>query len=564
VVAENPARLLRQLERIHHDFGDGVSSEKLGLLRHLERRRLHASGEVFRLHELLCFLRAYPDNELVLKRVEQMLADFVRRSDLRRHANALEDTGIAGTTIFYAFYWSTARWLVRNWPDNLTINWSKFKNTRKLDQVLTTLVPYGETLALDEADLTTEEWIDLLKGAEETDAAFVLRRVAKMKGDDFTREMIHEDLNIPLRLGPGPDTPSRTRAKHRRSPVVFQARPLDRSRPSLRAEALRPPLSVRAVSPREGRRLIDLTREAMITRDRDLYAFRNADPNDVRLVECGDGLQFAALGVVPERRLMLDCVYGFLTLKNGVPIGYVLSSAFFNSVEVAYNVFETFRGAEAARVYGRAMGMMRHLFNADAFTIDPYQLGDENMEALNSGAWWFYYKLGYRPEDSRVKRVLAQELRKMRKDPGHRSDIATLRQLASKNVFYYLAKPRRDIRGRIPFDRIGVWVSRYIAKRFGSDREAATRTCCREAVRLLGVRSPGKWPVGERMAWERWSPLMISLPGIERWPAADRRALARIARAKGRRRESDYVLLLDRHKRLRRALLRIARNTHRA
>jgi len=39
-----------------------------------------------------------------------------------------------------------------------------------------------------------------------------------------------------------------------------------------------------------------------------------------------------------------------LTLKNGVPIGYVLASGLFGSSEVMYNVFETFRGGESARI----------------------------------------------------------------------------------------------------------------------------------------------------------------------------------------------------------------------
>jgi len=47
---------------------------------------------------------------------------------------------------------------------------------------------------------------------------------------------------------------------------------------------------------------------------------------------------------------LLESVYGFLTLKNGIPIGYVLVSALFGSSEIAYNVFETYRGGEAGAV----------------------------------------------------------------------------------------------------------------------------------------------------------------------------------------------------------------------
>src|SRR6185295_13838326 len=105
------------------------------------------------------------------------------------------------------------------------------------------------------------------------------------------------------------------------------------------------------------------------------------------------------VGVQPARRLMLEAVYAFLTLKNGVPIGYVLNSALFGSAEIAFNVFETFRGAEAAHVYGWVLSCVRSLFGVDSFTIYPYQLGQDNDEALDSGAWWFYQRLGFRPRD---------------------------------------------------------------------------------------------------------------------------------------------------------------------
>ena len=117
-------------------------------------------------------------------------------------------------------------------------------------------------------------------------------------------------------------------------------------------------------------------------------------------------------------------MYGFLTLQNGVPIGYVLASALFGSSEIAYNVFETYRGGRSARVYGRVLAMVRALFGADTFTIDPYQLGHENEEAMRSGAWWFYQKLGFRAaRRPRRVRSCARELARMRADAAHRSSL---------------------------------------------------------------------------------------------------------------------------------------------
>ena len=46
--------------------------------------------------------------------------------------------------------------------------------------------------------------------------------------------------------------------------------------------------------------------------------------------------------------------------------------------------------------------------------------------------------------------------------------------------------------------------------------------------------------------------------GVERWSREDKLALAKVARAKGGRRETDYMRLFNEHKKLRRALLKLA------
>jgi hypothetical protein len=560
---ESPVRakastLLKRLERLKDEFSDVSGGPKLELLRELDRGRLTRAKEVYQLHEALCFLLAYPDDRQVRSQVISMLDRFSERSDLRRHAKALADTGIDGTPIHYAFFWTTALWLETKWPGHLFIDWTLFERKEELQRLLYMLLPFNETLAVDEAGLNPREWLEWLKHPDETDAGFLVRRMAKIHGDETIRETIFDDLIVPCILSPGRGTPSRTRAHYKPSPVTFQTLPLDRSRPDLRKECLRSPRAVHYVSPREGNKLIGMTREAMVTRSRDLYAFQFADKNDVRIVDFEDGLQFVAIGLLPQYRLMLDSVYGFLTLKNGVPIGYVLTSSYFNSTEVAYNVFETYRGGESARVYGRILAMVRHLFGANAFTVDPYQMGYENQEGLKSGAWWFYYKLGFRPLDPDVKRLLRSELAKMRRNPRHRTGLATLNHLSSENMFLFLGRPRNDVRGIIRVEGIGLAMSRYLAVRFGSDRERAAGECAQKAARVLGVRSFRGFTAGERLAWERWSPLMLALPGVEEWSRADKQALSRVARAKGGRRESDFVRLFDAHRKLRRALLKLA------
>lgn len=550
---------LLRLEGLRTSRGAEAAAARMACLAVLARRSVGSARAVQRLHEALCFLRAYPDGAGVLARVEEMLAAFARRPDLRRHRRALADTGIAGTAIHFPFFAGTARWLAALWGERLTVDWKRFSNRAALERVLPLVTLPAEAPGLDELDLGARGWVKRLKGPAETDAAFLLRRLAGLGQDSFEQEWAYEGLEVPLVLAPGPGGPSRTHAAAPVSAVRFQTAPFASGRPDLRRDLSRPPRRVVVVPPAEGRRFLDLARESMVTRQRDLDVFQWGDSRAVRLVHFEDGLAFAVIGPVPERRLLLESVYAFLTLKNGVPIGYVLVSALFSSSEIAYNVFETFRGGESGRIYGKVLAAARHLFGSDVFTIFPYQLGGYgNPEALASGAWWFYQKLGFRPRAPRVVALMDEELGLMRKDPSHRSTVPTLRALASENLYFHFGKDRDDSIGLLELPNVGLAVTDMLARRFGSDRERAEAVLALEARDLLGLRTLSTWNAHERLAFRRWSPLVTILPEVARWTAAEKRGLAAVIRAKGGRHESDFVRLFDAHRKLRRAIAKLA------
>lgn len=554
MVVREVARALARLRREKSEFGPGAAERKLAAIEVLSRARLPNARAVEQLHECLLFLAAYADDARVLAAVERELARFERRADLRGFAEELASSGIAGTPIDYPFFPETASWLAARFGAQLSIDWDSFEKQELLLERLALLALWGETPALDELDLPARTWLQRMKSPRESDAEFLVKRIDAVFRDAWARDRFCAELDVPMRLAWHTGGPSRTLARFPVPAPCFQTGPLVQPRPDLRREVDVPPAAIHELSRRDGERLVTLAREAMITRARDLDAFMYADARDVRLVDCGDNLQFACIGVKPERRLLLESVYAFLTLKNGVPIGYVLSSALFGSSEIAYNVFDTYRGAQAAHVYSRVLSMVRALFGSDTFTIFPYQLGHDNDEGLKSGAWWFYQKLGFRARDRGVLATMKRELACLSRDRSYRSSRATLKQLAAHNVFLDLGTPRQDVIGIYPLAAVGQRVTRLLAERFGAERERATRVLSSEIEALLGSGPWRELPPEERLACERWAPLVAAFAEdglLDAFDAADRAALFEVMRAKGGRRESDFVLRCDAHAKLR-------------
>ena len=551
---------LRELNSLNREFGDDALGRKIELLRFLERRRLNKAKEVAQFHDILCFMRAWPNGPEILEVTERILEGFANRSDLRRFHNQLEGSGIAGTVISYRFFHPTAEWLAERWGHRLQIDWPEFENAANLESFLSILVSYAETPALDEYDFGAHVWIERMKNPGETDAVFLIRSFKALHADSFLQEKLYEDLDPPLRLLPGADTPSRSTEKFPTKRITWQKEPIQNQRPDLKAAIRSSSFKMNKLGTGQARRAVELARGTMVARLRDLDAFAYADPNDVRIADCGGGVQVLLTGVLPKRRLLLESLYGFLLLKNGIPIGYGTGAGLFSSCEVAFNLFPAFRGGETALIYSLVLAIFRRLFDADTFMVDPYQLGQDNEEALHSGAWWFYANLGFMPLEPAALRLARAEMSRRRKRAGYRSSISALERLSQYPVFLELRRKRRGVLGTLNLAAVGLAVTDLMASRFGSDRKGGTRQCAMEVAHLLKAGSLNNTTADEREAWERWSPLVLALGSVHRWPRKDQRALVEVIRAKGGHHESDFVPLFDGHQRLRKGIQRMAEN----
>ena len=555
-------RLVEALAAAAPRYAPEARKEKVRLLEALEAERLRAAGSLIRLHETLCFLQAYPDDPDVLGRVDRALAEFPDRvARLGPAARArLHDSGIANAPLDYPFGYPMARWLATRFPRDCEVAWRRFDEADRLDETLSLLASPAEGDAFSEGGMGWRQWLRVAKGGRRmTDLQLLLELFGRTGLPAETRDWLFENLALPVLWTPRGAGASRTLARIPPARVFFHEDGLERRGASLAAALAGPLPSVRRAPRALALALIEAARVAMATRQRELHAFSHPNPDDVLLAEVGRGVRIALFGIQPGFRLPLEGYYAFLALKNGVPVAYGGGWELFGTLDFAINIFASFRQGESAFLAIQLLRAYRRIFGMRTVVVDRYQLGHESTEALRSGSFYFYHRLGFRPRDPDILRVLEAERAKIGADRSYRSPIPVLKRLAGDEVCLTLPGGHPEPEKRLRATDVSALVARFVAREFGGDRPRAMRECTARVARALGARSRMAWSREERRAFDRLSLVAALIPDLAAWPARDRRALVAVMRAKGSGSEREYAQRLDGHHRLREALERLAR-----
>src|SRR4051794_2591162 len=132
---------------------------------------IHDAQSLIELHERLLFLRAYPPDGNVLKKVEALLKQFPQRvSELAQADLDLspmdepELSGIAGSSVTSNFSYALVRWLAAKYPKQLSIDWEWFEEEDRFGGVMPRFVPLLAEDAMVEAHVPYRKWLDAAKG----------------------------------------------------------------------------------------------------------------------------------------------------------------------------------------------------------------------------------------------------------------------------------------------------------------------------------------------------------------------------------------------------------------
>jgi len=511
--------------------------------------KLRRWREVEALHEDLLFLCAFAGSAGIAGEARTGLAAIgSRMRALTRRERALgDDGGIAGSVTANVFAFPLARWLAKT--EDLTIDWGAVGDEAALHNVVRVNLAPAAAEPFVDGEYGTREFVELARPAwARSDVHWLTKESSVAEGWNQARPVVKWPL-----------VESRLAVTHNKVPFVRRVvrRGMRRPDDDVAAQITTPLQSVERLSRAHASQVVACARAALAARCREVDAMTYANLDDVWWCDLGEGVALAVIGIGIEQRLALETNTAYLLVANGVPIGYGGVTPLYRQANTGINIFDPFRGSEAAFLWVNTLRAFRTLYATRRFLINAYQFGAGNAEAIQSGAFWFYYRLGFRPVSLATRKLAARDAQRMAADRKYRSDARTLRALASGNLHLDLPGfDQADFFDEALLAKAGARAARRMARETAVSSTLAQRNVAVALAGDLGVRDFEKWSPIERTGFTRLAPIFADLPRLRDWPDADRDALASMLRAKALPQEQTFALRATRAERAFRSLAR--------
>ena len=518
---------------------------------------------LIRFHDLLLFFRAFPPGPGVLRLADALLETCESKVKAVLAAGAAPDafapeevTGIAGTVVEATFSYPMVCWLVDHLPRAISIQWNDYEREVQRAAVWPRFFPLMEEDSLTEANVPYLDWLKAARGRQD-ELPWLIERFKRLPISEREKAGLYDSLEIMVRWDMSKSRASRTLARKPVRQFYFHRAPLlQRRQVSLGEELARPKLPVKVLPRQQAEKTLDLVKEATGVRYRELYGTSNADPAWVAQANVGRGVEIYFWGLPPEKRLPLRAYLAGFTVKNGVPINYVECISLFDWTEIGFNTFPAYRDGETAWIYAQTLRLLRQLHGINAISVYPYQIGDGNEEAIGSGAFWFYRKLGFRSMHPDLEKLAQAEEKKVQANSKYRTPARTLRRLSKAHVVYELPEADHASYDRFAMRNIGFAVQRRMAREFGGDAEAMDRAAVAQLGRQLNL-NPQKLKARDQSAFADFAAVLGHVSDLSRWSPEEKSSLRAIIAAKSASTEQRYLRLLQKHARLRRIILKL-------
>ncbi len=544
-----------------HAYGPGCAEQCEYILESLGRARLTNAEELIRFHDAVLFLRAFPQSPRVAKLADALLATMeerIQRLGEQASAEIFDDesvSGIAGTTVTNNWTYELATSLVERHAERITAEWDVEEKYRQMATVLPHVLPLLADDSFVEADTPYREWIRSAAHSSGSDIKWLLSNFQTPPLSRLDRTSLYDALGINLRWELKASSASRTLARRPVKKLFCHDAPLlQRKQVSLVDEMASAPLPLRKLNRSEAPKIIAMAQDALAVRYRELQGTTYADPDQAFEADADRGVQLFIWGLNAEWRLPLRAYYCGFTLKNGVPVNYFEAIGLCEWIEVGFNTFYSFREGETAWIYSKVLHLLHQLAGVTCISVYPYQIGKDNEEAIQSGALWFYRKLGFRPGRPDLLALTEREEKRISLDSAYRTSARTLRRLADDHMFFEFGTAPRGSWDTFSTRTLGWAIQKKMSADFSGDASKMRQYATKRLARILKA-DISQWSELQQQAFENFAITALLVDDLGTWSLAERRALLAIIQAKAGASETHYLKLLQQHERLRSALL---------
>ncbi|MBK8519346.1 MAG: hypothetical protein IPL54_00215 [Chitinophagaceae bacterium] len=431
-------RCLQSLKEIAANMDKDATLAKKDLLQTLSSMELPSGKYLPVYNETLLFLCAYAGNATLRRFAENELKRIALhlKKNYRTIKKSLpENSGLPYTETITSFSPDSLGWLLKQ--KEFSLYFDSFYNPKlTLNEVLNITLP-SLLKAETTAGLNPEDLLEVfgLKPGQYLD--FVHGQLESLKEFPQAKDLLSDGLNLFVQVVPRSKQFSRSYNRIPHQPVYYHQDMLKRFD---HTQLINEPLPHEPVTPEKimgysgKEQLVKVIKYAMSLTEREIDPATYLQEDSMRYIVLERGLTMAIYGMYPERQLPLETYTGFTIFKNGLPVSYGGMWVFGNRSKVGFNVFEPYRGGESGYLLCQLLRVYKQYFNISYFEVEPFQFGADNEDAIASGAFWFYYKFGFRPVDKEISKQVELEQQIIKSRKNYRSSAKTLIGFTGGNI----------------------------------------------------------------------------------------------------------------------------------
>lgn len=469
--SKNANHLVQQVSKISNSFGQDVRAEKLRLIESLGTIQLTNIKQIKLIHDCLLFMMAYAEDIQVQQLAMLQMDRLCRRTQQLEAAKKeyFTNSGFAFNETQGTFSFVIIKWLLQNWPNHITIHSFDETGQHPRELLKHSLNEMEFELTGDEA-LSKIKWLEKASGSKDKKdiLKFLITGFDNMHLDVAIKEQLFAALKLFISIQPDQAQFSKSFGRIPIKEHYFHKLGLMKKFDALTVinQKLPPEKKLDSHAKEE---ILTAARVALLLMNRETDPVSYGHPNDMKVFDLEHGLSIALFSIGTATRLPLDSYIGFMMFKNGYPMSYGGAWLFGKRALIGINIFEAFRGGESAFVFVQLLRTYKQAFGAEHFEVEPYQFGKNNPEGLQSGAFWFYHRFGFRPLDQSLLQLAEEEHQKIMLQKGYRSSIGALKQFTGSNLGVNF--------GKASFELSPATISHYISKningRFNANRQTA-------------------------------------------------------------------------------------------